>query len=283
MVRNLRAAYSMLSPSILWLLLFLLIPLIIIFIISFTINGGYGETIYQFSVESYKMAFSSLYAKIIWNSIVVAFNTTIICLIIAYPFAYFIVHAGKWKNLLLILVMIPFWSNLVIRLYAWIIILNQDGVINTALQGLGIISEPLSLLYTDGAVLVGMVYGFLPFMILPIYSSIEQLDKTYLEAAEDLGASPVKTFLKVTLPLTMPGILAGVIITFIPALSVFVTTDLLSGGNLVMIGNVIRDAFMAEMNWQFGSALAMLLMGLVLLSVLLFARFTSSEDKKLLL
>lgn len=252
-------------------------------VISFTTNEGYGGIVYEFSTEAYETAFlSSMYLKVIMNSIVWALIATIICLVLAYPFAYLIAHAGTWKNMLILLVMIPFWTNLLVRLYAWIILLNGEGVINNLLLNLGFISEPLKLMYTPGAVILGIVYGFLPFMILPIYSSIEQLDKTYLEAAEDLGANPVKTFFTVTLPLTLPGILAGFIITFVPAVSVFVVTDLLTGSKYVMVGNVIRDAFLVEMNWQLGSALSILLMLLVLLSVLVFMKFTSSKDKKFL-
>jgi spermidine/putrescine transport system permease protein len=257
-----------------------MVPVLMVCVISFTVNGGYGTTIYEFSVESYKTAFSNLYIRVIWNSIFWAFLTTVLCLVLAYPFAYFVANAGKWKNLLLILVMVPFWCNLVIRLYSWMILLNNEGVINNILQSIGLITEPIKMLYTPGAVLVGMVYGFLPFMILPIYSSIEQMDKTYLEAAEDLGASPAKTFFNVTLPLTMPGVLAGIIITFVPALSVFVTTDLLTGGKLAMVGNVIRDAFMVEMNFQLGSALAILLTVLVLISIILFMRYTQKNGGK---
>ncbi|MBB6454716.1 spermidine/putrescine transport system permease protein [Salirhabdus euzebyi] len=283
MIKNIRLAYSMLSPSLIWLLLFLIVPIVMVTVISFTTNEGYGGIIYEFSTEAYETAFlSSMYLKVIWNSIVWAFIATIICLFLAYPFAYFIAHAGKWKNLLILLVMIPFWTNLLVRLYAWIILLNGEGVINNFLMDLGLISDPLTLMYTPASVILGMVYGFLPFMILPIYSSIEQLDKTYLEAAEDLGANPMKTFFTVTLPLTFPGILAGFIITFVPAVSVFVVTDLLTGSKLVMVGNVIRDAFLIEMNWQLGSALSILLMVLVLLSVLVFMKFTSSKDKNFL-
>lgn len=282
MIRNTRLAYLLLSPSLLWLLLFLAIPVGMIAVISFTVNAGYGETIYDFSTKAYQVAFSSLYFKVIWHSVVWALIATVICLIMAYPLAYFIANAGRWKNLLLLLVMIPFWSNLVVRLYSWIILLNDNGVINNILVHLGLISEPIKMLYTPFAVVVGLVYGFLPFMILPIYSSVEQLERTYLEAAEDLGASPVKTFLKVTLPLTFPGILAGFIITFVPAVSVFVTTDILAGGKILMVGNIIRDSFLVGMNWQLGSALAILLMVLVLISVVIFMRFTSSKDKNLL-
>ncbi|GGA66885.1 ABC transporter permease [Ornithinibacillus halotolerans] len=278
-----RKAYLLLSPSLFWLTLFLVIPVLFIAVISFTTNGDFGRIIYEFSTDAYSSAFSSLYAKVIWQSIWWALLATIVCLVIAYPFAYFIANAGKWKNILLLLVMVPFWTNLLIRLYAWIILLNNQGVVNNFLIKLGFIDEPLALMYSPGGVILGLVYGFLPFMILPIYSSIEQLDKTYLEASEDLGAGPVRTFLSITLPLTFPGILAGFIITFVPAISVFVVTDLFTGGKLLMVGNVIRDAFLVEMNWQLGAALSLLLMILVLLSLMIFMRFTSRKDRKLLI
>jgi len=273
----------MLSPSLIWLLLFLLIPLGLIAVISFTTNLGFGGILYEFSTDAYRLAFSSLYAKVIWYSIFWAGIGTILCLIIAYPFAYFIAHSGKWKNPLLLLVMVPFWTNFLILLYAWIVLLNSKGIVNNLLLKIGIISEPIAMLYTPYAVVVGIVYGFLPFMILPIYSSIEQLDKSYLEAAEDLGAKPYKAFLKITLPLTAPGIFAGILITFVPALSIFVVTDLLTGGKVLMVGNIIRDAFIVEMNWQLGSALSLLLTILVLISIYIFMKFTSSKDRNLLL
>ncbi|EZH65496.1 spermidine/putrescine ABC transporter permease [Bacillaceae bacterium JMAK1] len=279
-MKPIRNAYALLSPAIVWLTLFLVVPVALITVISFSTDGGYGLIIYEFSLDAYLQAFDPFYLQIIWQSIVWAFVSTVICLLVGYPFAYFIAHSGKWKNILLILVMIPFWSNLLIRLYAWVILLNNEGVINQLLLSIGIISEPITMLYTPFSIIVGMVYGFLPFMILPIYASIEQLDRRYLEAAEDLGAGPVSTFLRVTLPITMPGVIAGVFMTFIPAVSVFVITDLLTGNRLVMIGNVIRDAFVVEMNWQLGSALSILLMALVLLSVLIFTRFTSSRSKR---
>ncbi|WP_010094205.1 ABC transporter permease [Ornithinibacillus scapharcae] len=282
MRKNFEKAYLLLSPSLFWLTLFLVIPVLFIAVISFTTNGDFGAIIYEFSTDAYSAAFSSLYAKVIWQSIWWALIATIVCLVVAYPFAYFIANSGKWKNLLLLLVMVPFWTNLLIRLYAWIILMNNQGVINNVLMDWGFIKEPLALMYSPGGVILGLVYGFLPFMILPIYSSIEQLDKTYLEASEDLGAGPVRTFLHVTLPLTFPGILAGFIITFVPAISVFVVTDLFTGGKLLMVGNVIRDAFLVEMNWQLGAALSLLLMILVLLSLMIFMRFTSRKDRKLL-
>ncbi len=281
-MKQLRMAYGLLSPSLIWLLLFLLFPLGLIAVISFTTNLGFGGILYEFSTEAYRLAFSSLYAEVIWKSLLWAGIGTFIALLIAYPFAYFIAHAGKWKNILLVLVMIPSWVNFLILMYAWIILLNSQGVVNNMLVNLGFIAEPLTMLYTPYAVIIGVVYGFLPFMILPIYASVEQLDHSLLEAAEDLGAKPYKAFFKVTLPLTAPGIFAGILLTFIPALSVFTITDILTGGKLLMIGNIIRDAFIVEMNWQLGAAISILLTILVLLSIFLFTKFTSKEDQNLL-
>lgn len=281
-MKQIRMAYGLLSPSLIWLLLFLLIPLGLIGVISFTTNLGFGGILYEFSTEAYRLAFSSLYAEVIWKSLLWAGIGTFIALLIAYPFAYFIAHAGKWKNILLVLVMIPSWVNFLILMYAWIILLNSSGVVNNTLLNLGFIAEPLTMLYTPYAVIIGVVYGFLPFMILPIYASIEQLDHSLLEAAEDLGAKPYKAFLKVTLPLTSSGIFAGVLLTFIPALSVFTISDILTGGKLLMIGNIIRDAFIVEMNWQLGAAISLLLAILVLLAIFLFTKFTSKEDQNLL-
>lgn len=282
MIKNIRMAYGLLSPSLIWLLLFLIVPLGLIAVISFTTNLGFGGILYEFSTQAYKLAFSSLYAGVIGKSLLWAGIGTIIALFIAYPFAYFIAHAGKWKNILLVLVMIPSWVNFLILMYAWIILLNSDGVVNNFLMSMGFLAEPLKMMYTPYAVIIGVTYGFLPFMILPIYSSVEQLDHSLLEAAEDLGAKPMKAFFKVTLPLTAPGIFAGILLTFIPALSVFTITDILTGGKLLMIGNIIRDAFIVEMNWQLGAAISLLLTILVLISIFLFTKFTSKEDQNLL-
>lgn len=282
MIKNVRIAYSLLSPSLFWLLIFLIAPLGMIGIISFTTNTGFGGILYKFSIDAYKLSFSSLYAEVIWKSFLWAGIGTFISLLIAYPFAYFIANSGKWKNILIILVMIPQWVNFLILMYAWIILLNSEGVINNILVSLGIFQEPLTMLYTPYAIIIGVVYGFLPLMILPIYSSVENLDFSLLEAAEDLGAKPFQAFLRITIPLTLPGMFAGILLTFIPALSVFTISDILTGGKLLMIGSVIRDAFIDEMNWQLGSAISLLLTLLVLVLILVFTKFTSKEDQNLL-
>lgn len=282
MIKNVRIAYSLLSPSLFWLIIFLLAPLGMISVISFTTNIGFGGILYEFSVDAYKLAFSSLYAEVLWKSFLWAGIGSFISLLIAYPFAYFIAHSGKWKNILIILVMIPQWVNFLILMYAWIILLNSEGVINNLLVNLGILQEPITMLYTPYAIVIGVIYGFLPLMILPIYSSLENLDHSLLEAAEDLGAKPFQAFLRVTIPLTIPGMFAGILLTFIPALSVFTISDILTGGKLLMIGSIIRDAFIDEMNWQLGSAISLLITLLVLILILIFTKFTSKEDQNLL-
>lgn len=277
MTESKRIATLLLLPSLLLFIIFLIIPIIMILVISFTTNDGYGGIIYDFSLSSYKEALDSLYRNIFWRSVVWAFYITVVCLLIGYPFAYYLSHTKKYKNFLLFLVIIPFWTNLLVRTYAWVILLRNDGVINSFLQAMGLIEGPIPMLYTPFAILVGLVYGFLPFMVLPLYTSIEKLDRTYLEAAEDLGASPFKSFLKVTVPLTMPGIIAGCFITFIPALGIFVIPDLLGGSREIMIGNIIRDDFQVNMNWQLGSSVSILIMLIVLLFVFLFLKLSKDE------
>jgi len=197
---------------------------------------------------------------------------------LAYPFAYALARTPKrWKNLLLLLSVIPFWTNFLIRTYAWMVILRSNGLLNTALMSLGVIEYPLSLLYTPGAVLLGLVYGFLPFMILPIYVAIERLEPSLLEASADLGAKPWQTFLRVTLPLTAPGIAAGVLLVFVPALGMFVIPDLMGGAKVSLIGNLIQNQFLGARNWQFGSAASVVLMALVIVGLRLYKRFFKME------
>ncbi|KGX91778.1 ABC transporter permease [Pontibacillus marinus] len=277
MERSTKKAYTLLSPSLLLFLVFLAVPVIMIIIISFTKNDGYGGIIYEFTLQNYKIALESLYLKIFLRSVYWSFLITVTCLLIGYPFAYFISHIKKYKNLLLFLVIIPFWTNLLVRTYAWIILLQNDGVINGFLKAMGFIEGPIQMLYTPGAILVGLIYGFLPFMVLPLYTSIEKLDRSYLEAAEDLGASPIKTFFNVTVPLTMPGIITGCFITFIPALGIFVVPDMLGGSKAIMIGNIIRDDFQINMNWQLGASVSVLIMTVVLASVFIFLKLSNNK------
>ncbi|MDB4865881.1 MAG: potB, partial [Cohnella sp.] len=190
---------------------------------------------------------------------------------------------AKYRNLLLLFVIVPFWTNSLIRTYAWIVLLRTEGVINTILLQLGLIHSPLTLLYNDTAVLIGLVYTMLPFMILPLYASIEKLDKSYLEAASDLGAKPWQTFVKVTLPLTAPGVMAGTLLVFIPALGLFFIPDLMGGSKSILIGNLIKNQFLSARDWPFGSAISIILMALTLLFIAAYVRVTKDKEGKELL
>lgn len=262
-----------LSPVTFWLVLFFVFPLLFILLISFATRGLYGGVEYTFTIENYTRFFDPLYLKILWDSIVIAGFTTLICLVFGYPFAYIIAKSPKkYRNLLLMLVIVPFWTNSLVRTYAWIVLLRTEGVINMFLLKIGIISEPLAMLYNHGAVMVGLTYTLFPFMVLPLYASIEQLDKSYLEAASDLGAKPRQAFTKITLPLTMPGIVAGCLLTFIPTLGLFFIPDMMGGSKSLLIGNLIKNQFLTARDWPFGSAASMILMVLTLIFILIYLR-----------
>ena len=256
----------LLAPAVLWLLALLVAPLVIVVIVSFATRGAYGKTIYDFTVANYERAFDTLYLRAYWRTVWIAVATTALCAVVSYPVAYYLAlrAPARWKRILLVLTVIPFWTSFLIRTYAWILLLRSEGVINSALMGTGLIGEPLKLLYNDFAVLVGQVYGELPFMILPIYVALERFDARLLEAAQDLGANRFWTFFKVTLPLSRPGLMAGIVLVFIPSLGAFITPDLLGGAKSVMIGNLIQNQF-AQLNQPFGSALSLLLTVAVLL------------------
>lgn len=261
-----RAVFWILAvPPSVWLLAFFIIPLAYLFAMSFgdkaIIDGEVSitEHVYFTGFTHYIRSFEPLYLSIIWKSIWVSVLATVLCLVLAYPVAFGICFAPeRWKPLLLLLVVLPFWINLLIRTYALIAVFRTQGYINKAL---GLFSlGPYEMLYNDFAVIFGLVYVFMPFMVLPLYATIERLEKSYLEASLDLGASQLQTFGRVTVPLTMPGIISGVILVLIPCLGSFLTQNLLGGTDSKMIGNVIEDQFKGANNWPFGSALSFLLM-----------------------
>jgi len=256
----------LLAPAILWLLLVIVAPLLIVLVVSLATHGTYGKTIYKFTLANFLRAFDPLYLRAYWRTIWIATTTTVLCAVVSYPVAYYLALRApeRWKRTLLVLTVIPFWTSFLIRTYAWILLFRSEGVINSALMGSGLIGLPLRLLYSDFAVLVGQVYGELPFMILPIYVALDRLDVRLLEAARDLGANKFWTFMKVTLPLSRPGLLAGIVLVFIPSLGAFITPDLLGGAKSVMIGNLIQNQF-AQLNQPFGSALSLILTAAVLL------------------
>lgn len=276
--KNLLGITWTISPITFWLVLFFVFPLLYILLVSFANRGIYGGIEYAFTLDNYVKFIDPLYINVLWQSILLAGLTTIICIIFGYPFAYIIARSPrKYRNLLLMLVIVPFWTNSLVRTYAWIVLLRTEGVINVFLMKLGIISAPIEMMYNSGAVLIGLTYTLFPFMVLPLYASIEQLDRSLLEAASDLGAKPWQAFLRVTVPLTFPGIVAGSLLTFIPSLGLFFIPDLMGGSKTLLIGNLIRNQFLTARDWPFGSAVSIILMILTLLFILIYLRSGGSK------
>src|SRR5262245_12226558 len=223
---------------------------------SFAQRGTLGGVVYSFTLENYASVLDPVYLQIVIRSIIYAAITTVLCLSMGYPVAYLIGRAdARWRNLLLMAVMVPFWTSFLIRTYAWVTILKSEGLLNSLLIQFRLVGEPLEMLYTPGAVVLGLVYTFLPFMILPIYTSVEKLEGALIEAALDLGAGPVRAFSRVIVPLTSPGIAAGVLLVFVPALGIYAVNDIMGGGRVDMIGNIIENQFKTARNWAFGAAL----------------------------
>jgi spermidine/putrescine transport system permease protein len=260
---------AFLAPTALLMAITMLAPLAIIVIYSFLTRGAYGGVEFPWTAENFTRLWDPVYGVIFLRSFWIAAVATALCLILGFPLAMFIARSGPRKNLFLSLVILPFWTSFLIRTYAWMFILRDTGIVNSALEALGIIRQPLPLLYNDGAVILGLVYGFLPFMVLPLYATLERLDPSLLEAAADLGARPWRALVDVTLPLCAPGIRAGAILVFVPCLGTYLTSDLLGGSKTVLIGNVVQNQFTASRDWPFGAALSLALMAIAL--VLLFA------------
>ena len=269
----------MVAPTVLWLSFFFVVPLLIVVAVSFASRTPYGQVIFDWTLGNYARFTETLYLSIFLDTLIVALITTVLTILLGYPLAYFIAQLPqKWQQPGLILVMIPFWINFLIRSYAWVIILRTQGVLNTILLKFGFIEQPLQMLYNEVAVMLGMVYALLPFMVLPIYVSIEQLDHRLLEAASDLGASPFTAFRKVTLPLTMPGIAAGTILVFISSLGMFVVPDVMGGAKSALIGNLIQNQFLSARDWPFGGALSIVLALLSLVLIVLYYKALSAQQ-----
>src|SRR5436190_6080199 len=251
-----------LLPARIWLALLLAAQLAIICVYSALTRGAYGGVSLPPTAENYARFFDPLYAAILWRSLLMAAAATALCLLLGFPLALFISRAQRRRGLYLFLVILPFWTSFLVRTYAWLFLLRDTGLLNTILQSLGLIREPLPLLYNNGAVLLGLVYGYLPFMILPLYATLERLDPSLLEAAADLGARPWDTLMRVVLPLCAPGIRAGAILTFVPCLGTYLTSDLLGGSKTVLIGNLVQNQFTASRDWPFGAALSLALMAI---------------------
>jgi len=272
------AAWLVLAPLLAWLVLFIVVPTIMLVVVSFAERDSLGRVVYQFSFDNYARAFDWVWLKVLRDSIWYAFLTTVICLALGYPAAFFIGRSPeRWRGILLMLVMVPFWTSFLIRTYAWITILGKEGLANSLLVSSGLLSAPLPLLYTPFAIVLGLVYNFLPFMILPVYTSVEKLDGAMIEAAHDLGASPLQAFAQVIIPLTRPGITAGALLVFVPSIAMFAITTLMGGGGNPTIGEVIFKQFTSGRNQPFGAALGTLLL-LIFVIALWFTRNSGKEE-----
>ncbi|MCW9733673.1 spermidine/putrescine ABC transporter permease PotB [Avibacterium sp. 20-15] len=259
-----------------WLILFVLAPNLLVLTVSFLTRDGSDFYALPFTFENYTRLFEPLYAQVVWNSLYMSGIATIICLIIGYPFAFMISKIKeKYRPILLFLVVLPFWTNSLIRIYGMKIFLGVKGVLNSTLLTLGIINEPIRILNTEVAVIIGLVYLLLPFMILPLYAAIEKLDHRLLEAAKDLGANSFQRFVKVIIPLTMPGIIAGCLLVLLPAMGMFYVADLLGGAKVLLVGNVIKSEFLISRNWPFGSAISIGLT--ILMAFLIFVYYKASK------
>jgi spermidine/putrescine transport system permease protein len=262
-----RAAF--LGPGLVYVTLFMAIPLTLVISYAFLKKGRFGGVQLTFTLDSFHKALEPVYLSVLGNSLLIATATTVLALLIGYPVAYAIAMLpSRWRTIALILIVLPFWTNFLVRTYAWILLLNSEGPLNKVLVGIGLIDEPLNLLYTRGAVVAGMLYAYLPLMVLPLYASLERMDRSLIEAATNLGASRYRAFRDVTFPLSLPGAMIGAIFVFVPSLGNFVVPELLGGGKTVMVGNLIRSQFLKARDWPFGAVLALVM---IVFLVVLFA------------
>lgn len=264
------------SPYIIWSGLFIVIPLFLIIFFAFTKSDN-GT--YSFTLNNFKELMQPMYFRIFYRSIKLALMSTILCLLIGYPAAYIIAKSkARRQSVLLMLVIVPMWMNFLLRTYAWSAILGKNGFINTLLGMVGL--GPINILYTDAAVLLGMVYNFLPFMILPIHTILSKMDQDLINAAKDLGANNFQVFTKVIFPLSLPGVISGITMVFMPAVSTFVISKLLGGGQFYLIGNLIEQEFMSVGDWHFGSAISIFMMIIILISMAIMNKYSSGNDKE---
>ena len=260
-MKNKIVKYLFTLPVIIYSLVLILLPLVYIFVISFFKSDSYGGMISTFTFSNYVYLFDRVYVKIFMQSIFIALLVTFICMLISYPFVLAISHKNKrTQKILITLVMIPFLTNSLIRMYGWIVLLRKSGVINNLLLNMGVIDNPLKLMYNNFGIIVGMIYTLIPFMILPLYSSVAGIDKSLLEASSDLGANRLKTFFNIILPMTKPALFNGSLMVFTPALGYFFIVDVLGGGKIMILGNLIKNQFLTARNWPFGASISVVLL-----------------------
>ena len=269
-----RASAILSAPLILWTMLFVGATLLYVVALSFLRRSpdGYG-VIMEFTLDNYIRLFSGSYPEVFRRTLALGLETTLICVLLGYPFGYFMARTSpKWRTALMLLVIVPFWTNALIRIYGWRILLMGNGPVNSLLMTLGIIKKPLKLMNTHGAVLLGMVYGLIPFMILPVYTSVEKMDWSMVDAGRDLGAHPARAFLTVTLPMTASGLLTGCVLVFIPSLALFFMSDLLGGPGDILIGNLVQDQLLKSRDWPFAAALSVVLMAITWIIMTVYRR-----------
>ena len=287
---------GLIGPGAFWMLLFFNLPILIVLFISFVERGRAGgiKLPPQYTLDNYVQFFNAcssqfsgpncdsfLYLGIFWSSVRIGLVVTLWCIVVGYPLAYFIAKQKQiWRDALMILVIIPFWTNFLVRTYALKQVLATEGLLNSLLMNLHLITHPLDLLFNGFAVVVGLIYGYLPFAILPMYASIEKFDQTLMEAAADLGAPPHRAFLRVMLPMTLPGVVAALVLVFVPVVGAFITPDIMGGGKVEMIGTLINRQFGVARNWPFGSAMSLILMLLVLIGVIYYFRSSTEETRR---
>ncbi|MBI4249365.1 MAG: ABC transporter permease [Elusimicrobia bacterium] len=263
--RRQTASQLLLLPASAWLACFMLAPIALLFVVSFAQRGDYGAISWTFTLKNYARSIDPRYFPVLMRSALYASTTTAVCLALGYPLAYFIsFYVDKHKNLLLLLLMLPLWTSCTVEIYAWIIILGREGLINSLLTQIGLIDEPLRLLNRPFAVLIGLIHTYFPFMVLPLYSSLEKLPKAYIEASKDLGGGPWATLWRVTFPLTLPGVFAGCMLTFIPCMGDFLMAEFLGGPSTYLVGNLIQNQFLTAQDWPFGSSLSVLLIAVMM-------------------
>ena len=268
---------NLLRPYIVWMFIFIVVPMLLIVLYAFTTQGNSVATL-QFTLNNFKKFFDPVFLRVLGKSLYIAAITTGICVLIGYPIAYFIsLKSEKIQALLVLLMTIPMWINMLVRTYAWISVLSDNGIINHILTFLGL--PKVSLMYTDFAVILGMVYNFLPFMILQIYTALAKMDNSVIQASYDLGANRVQTFTKVIFPLSLSGVISGITLVFLPAVSTFVIPKLLGGGQYVLIGNLIETQFVTIGEWNFGSAISLIMTAVILASMYITRRFDRDVEE----
>lgn len=271
-MKSKRVAY----PYVVWMIIFIVIPLLLILLFAFTKGEILELKNLNFTLENFKRFMDPIYLKVLGKSITLALQSTVICFLLGYPIAMIISREPiNKRNVMILLFIIPMWMNFLLRTYAWMTLLGRNGIINNIIKALGF--ESMKLIYTDSAILLGMVYNFLPFMVLPIYTILIKIDKSIIEAAEDLGANKLKVFSRVIFPLSLPGVISGFTMVFMPAVSTFVISNLLGGGKYMLIGNLVEQQFLWSGDWHFGSAISIVMMIFILISMAITTRF--DKDK----